>query len=107
MRGVRQLRGINTKPFSYLPLFNNEANPVKVAYKQLDVPSGSIRVTKGPDGLDFLKVDTSAITSLSRQAMTDINFFFRTSQLVSLRKIFDDPESSANDRFVAFELLRN
>jgi fumarate hydratase class I len=66
-----------------------------------------IRVVKGPDGKEFLSVDRSTITALSRAAMTDINFLFRTSHLEQLRRITLDPEASSNDKFVALELIKN
>ena len=64
-------------------------------------------MVKGPDGKEFLSVDRSTITALSRAAMTDINFLFRTSHLEQLRRITLDPEASSNDKFVALELIKN
>lgn len=66
-----------------------------------------IRVIKGADGQDYLSIDRSVITALSRAAMTDINFLFRTKHLDQLRRITLDPEASSNDKFVALELLKN
>ena len=39
--------------------------------------------------------------------MHDISHYLRPSHLAQLRKILDDPEASANDRFVALDLLKN
>ena len=47
------------------------------------------------------------LRELSGQAFDDIAHLLRPSHLAQLRKVVDDPESSANDRFVAMELLRN
>ena len=66
-----------------------------------------IRVIKGADGQDCLHVDRSVITALTRAAMTDINFLFRTKHLEQLKRITLDPEASSNDKFVALELLKN
>jgi fumarate hydratase class I len=44
---------------------------------------------------------------LAKEAFVDVAHLLRTSHLQSLRSILDDPEASANDRFVALELLRN
>jgi fumarate hydratase class I len=66
-----------------------------------------IRVIKGADGQDYLHVDRSVITALTRAAMTDINFLFRTKHLEQLKRITLDPEASSNDKFVALELLKN
>jgi fumarate hydratase class I len=39
--------------------------------------------------------------------MHDIAHYLRTGHLAQLRSILDDPEASANDRFVALDLLKN
>jgi fumarate hydratase, class I len=63
--------------------------------------------TRKVDGREILEVDTGALTLLADQAMRDCQHLLRPGHLAQLRKIIDDPESSANDRFVAFELLKN
>jgi len=55
----------------------------------------------------FLRVDPEVITMLTRQAMRDIAHLLRPGHLGQLAAILDDPEASANDRFVALELLKN
>lgn len=55
----------------------------------------------------FLKVEPEALTLLTAEAMRDIAHLLRPSHLSQLRAIFDDPEASSNDKFVALELLRN
>ena len=59
------------------------------------------------DGREILEVDGAALTLLADQAMRDCQHLLRPGHLAQLRKIIDDPEASANDRFVAFELLKN
>ena len=59
-----------------------------------------------PEGT-FLKVDPSAITRLTSEAMRDIAHLLRSGHLQQLRNILDDPEASDNDRFVALDLLKN
>jgi fumarate hydratase, class I len=59
------------------------------------------------NGHTFLQVQPEVITQLTREAMHDISHYLRTEHLAQLRKIIDDPESSANDRFVALDLLKN
>ncbi|MCA9543957.1 MAG: fumarate hydratase, partial [Myxococcales bacterium] len=59
------------------------------------------------NGQTFLKVEPQALTELTRVAMGDIAHLLRTSHLQQLRTILDDPEASANDKFVATELLKN
>ena len=55
----------------------------------------------------FLKVSSEAITLLTETAMRDIAHLLRPGHLQQLRNILDDPEASANDRFVALDLLKN
>lgn len=58
-------------------------------------------------GQDFLRVPATSITALTEAAFADVSHLLRTSHLEQLRAILDDPESSANDRFVALELIKN
>jgi fumarate hydratase, class I len=58
-------------------------------------------------GKTFLKVEPEALTLLTRQAMRDISHLLRPGHLAQLRAILDDGEASANDKFVALELLKN
>jgi fumarate hydratase class I len=55
----------------------------------------------------LLKVEPEALTLLTREAMRDIAHLLRPGHLVQLRNILNDAEASANDRFVALELLKN
>src|SRR3546814_4464219 len=58
-------------------------------------------------GRTFLEVDPEALTLLTRTAFRDIAHWLRPGHLQQLRNILDDPEASANDRFVALDLLKN
>ncbi|HEY6798158.1 MAG TPA: fumarate hydratase [Kineosporiaceae bacterium] len=58
-------------------------------------------------GRTFLQVAPSALRQLTDAAMHDIAHFLRPAHLAQLRRILDDPEASANDRFVALDLLKN
>jgi fumarate hydratase class I len=58
-------------------------------------------------GRTFLEVEPAALTRLAREAVADIQHLLRPSHLAQLRAIIDDAEASANDRFVATDLLRN
>ena len=66
-----------------------------------------VSTVDGPGGRTFLEVDSEAIRLLTATAMHDISHLLRTSHLEQLAAILDDPEASANDRFVASELLQN
>ena len=68
--------------------------------------------TEGVDTVEtplgtFLRVSPAAITLLTETAMRDIAHLLRPGHLQQLRNILDDPEASANDRFVALDLLKN
>jgi fumarate hydratase class I len=58
-------------------------------------------------GRQFLEVAPEALQLLARTAMRDIAHLLRPGHLAQLRRIYDDPEASANDRFVALDLLKN
>jgi len=58
-------------------------------------------------GRTFLQVEPEALRLLARTAMRDISHLLRPAHLAQLRRILDDPEASANDRFVALDLLKN
>ncbi|HVB41492.1 MAG TPA: fumarate hydratase [Streptosporangiaceae bacterium] len=58
-------------------------------------------------GREFLEVEPAALTLLTAEAMHDIAHLLRPAHLRQLRSILDDPEASANDRFVASDLLQN
>jgi fumarate hydratase, class I len=58
-------------------------------------------------GRTFLQVDPEALTLLTREAFRDIAHLLRPAHLQQLRRILEDPEASANDRFVALDLLKN
>ena len=55
----------------------------------------------------FLKVDPEGLRLLTAEAMRDIAHLLRPDHLAQLALILEDPEASANDRFVAVELLKN
>ncbi len=59
------------------------------------------------NGHRFLQVEPEALTLLTATAMRDIAHLLRPAHLQQLANILGDPEASANDRFVATELLQN
>ncbi len=58
-------------------------------------------------GRRFLKVEPEGLRLLTAEAMRDIAHLLRPGHLAQLAEILEDPEASANDRFVAVELLKN
>ncbi|HJP31942.1 MAG TPA: fumarate hydratase, partial [Candidatus Latescibacteria bacterium] len=59
------------------------------------------------EGHEILKVDAEGLALLADQAIRDASHLLRPGHLAQVRKIFDDPEASDNDRFVALDLLKN
>lgn len=59
------------------------------------------------EGKEIIKVDPEAIKMMTFEAFKDISHLLRPGHLQQLRNILDDPEASDNDRFVAFDLLKN
>ncbi|WP_237151461.1 fumarate hydratase [Oryzibacter oryziterrae] len=59
------------------------------------------------DGEEILKVAPEAIRLLTETAFSDINHLLRPAHLEQLAKILNDPEATSNDRFVAYDLMKN
>ncbi|HAA93897.1 MAG TPA: fumarate hydratase [Rhodospirillaceae bacterium] len=59
------------------------------------------------DGKPVLKVESEALSMLAKQAFVDVSHLLRSAHLEQLAKILDDPEASDNDRYVAYDLLKN
>ena len=78
--------------------------PDATEYRRLDLPA---RRDVDAAGRTFLQIDPATLTALVREAVCDISHYLRPAHLAQLRAIVDDPEASANDRFVATDLLRN
>ncbi len=55
----------------------------------------------------MLRIAPEALSELAFQAFRDVSHLLRPGHLAQLRAILDDPEASANDRFVALDLLKN
>jgi len=86
----------------YQPLFSSghEAIP----YRKLTSEGVSLQ----PFGSrDMLVVTHEAMRLLAETAMSDINHLLRPDHLAQLVKILDDPEATSNDKFVAYDLLKN
>jgi len=59
------------------------------------------------NGKSMVTVAPEAITALTKEAIKDTSHLLRPGHLAQLRNILDDAESSPNDRFVAYDLLKN
>jgi fumarate hydratase, class I len=89
-------------PYHHTPLF--PLGPDKTPYRKLDVEG--VRVEKVM-GKDMLVVAPEALRALAEAAFTDINHLLRPAHLKQLRAILDDPQASPNDKFVAYDFLKN
>ncbi len=73
-------------------------------YKKLDLAGVSVQQALGGD---MVCIDASVLSALSERAFGDINHYLRTDHLQSLRNIYDAADASPNDKFVAYDLLKN
>jgi fumarate hydratase, class I len=89
-------------PYKHTPLF--PLGPDTAPYKK--VTAEGVRVEKVL-GKDMLVVSREALRALSEAAFGDINHYLRPGHLQQLRNILDDKEASDNDKFVAFDFLKN
>ncbi len=87
---------------SFTPLF--PLGEDRTEYRQLTTDHVAPR-TFGSQRM--LEVAPEGLRRLAEEAFSDINHLLRPGHLQQLRAILDDPEASANDRFVAFDLLKN
>src|SRR6202045_2133186 len=89
-------------PYKHTPLF--PAGAKTAVYKKITTDGVRVEPVMGKD---MLVVSREALRALSEAAFGDINHYLRPGHLKQLRAILDDPEASDNDKFVAFEFLKN
>lgn len=73
-------------------------------YRKISSDHVSVDTFKGQE---ILTVDPEGIRLLAETAFADINHLLRPGHLKQLAAILDDPEATDNDRFVAYDLLKN
>ena len=88
--------------FRYAPMFPLGDDPTP--WRKLDIGGVSSAVC---DGRTVLKIAPDALSELAFAAFRDVSHLLRGAHLAQVRAIIDDPEASANDRFVALDLLKN
>jgi fumarate hydratase, class I len=88
--------------YRHAPLF--PAGKDTTPYRKLS--ADGVRVEKVM-GKDVVVVAREALRTLAEAAFADINHLLRPGHLKQLRAILDDPQASDNDRFVAFDFLKN
>src|SRR6266508_1316924 len=91
-----------TPPYKHTPLF--PLGKDTTAYRKLT--SDGVRV-ESMKGHDVIVVEREAMRALAEAAFTDINHLLRPGHLKQLRAILDDPQASDNDKFVAYDFLKN
>src|SRR5215813_14578193 len=89
-------------PYKHTPLF--PLGKDETPYKK--ITSEGVRVEKVL-GRDMVVISSEALRALSEAAFGDINHYLRPGHLKQLRSILDDKEASDNDKFVAFDFLKN
>src|ERR1700691_1278195 len=98
-----------TPPYKHTPLFPLGKDETPYRKISIDSPAGGalgVRVEKVL-GEEVLVVPREAIRALAEAAFTDINHLLRPAHLASLKHIVEDPEASDNDKFVAYDFLKN
>src|SRR5262249_10827061 len=91
-----------TPPYKHTPLF--PLGKDTTSYRRLT--GGGVRVEKIM-GRDVLVVEREALRALAGAAFTVINHLPRPGHLKQLRSILDAPQASDNDKFVAYDFLKN
>jgi fumarate hydratase class I len=94
-------------PYKHTPLFPLGRDTT--TYRKLDVAGGAgspVRV-ETILGRDMVVVAHEAMRALAEAAFTDINHLLRPAHLASLKRIVEDAEATDNDKFVAYDLLKN
>ena len=91
-----------TPPYKHTPLFplGKDTTPYR------KISADGLRVERVM-GEDVLVVPREALRALAEAAFTDIAHLLRPAHLASLKSIVEDPEASDNDKFVAFDFLKN
>ncbi|MFY9694833.1 MAG: fumarate hydratase, partial [Xanthobacteraceae bacterium] len=91
-----------TPPYKHTPLFplGKDSAPYR------KISADGLRIEKVL-GEEVLVVPREALRALAEAAFTDINHLLRPAHLASLKSIVEDPEASDNDKFVAFDFLKN
>jgi fumarate hydratase class I len=89
-------------PYRHTPLF--PLGKDTTSYRKITTEGVRVETIMGKE---VLVVSHEAMKALSEAAFTDINHLLRPGHLASLKSIVEDPEASDNDKFVAFDFLKN
>ncbi len=91
-----------TPAYKHTPLF--PLGPDTTTYRKVTADGVKVETVMGRE---VITVSHEALRALAEAAFTDINHLLRPAHLAQLRKILDDPEARANDKFVAYDFLKN
>ncbi len=89
-------------PYRHTPLFplGKDTAP----YRKLSADGVRVETVLGRE---VIVIPREALRALAEAAFTDINHLLRPGHLKQLRAILDDSEASDNDKFVAYDFLKN
>ena len=89
-------------PYRHTPLFPTAKDTT--TYRKLTAEGVRVESVMGKE---VLVVAREALRTLAEAAFIDINHLLRPAHLEQLRSILEDPEASDNDKFVAYDFLKN
>jgi fumarate hydratase, class I len=90
-----------TSPYKHTPLFPLGVDTT--GYRKL---GEGVRVERAGKH-ELVVIEREALRMLAEAAFTDINHLLRPGHLAQLRAIVEDPQASDNDKFVAYDFLKN
>jgi fumarate hydratase, class I len=91
-----------TPPYRHTPLFPLGVDTAP--YRKLG--ADGVRVERAGKH-ELVVIEREALRMLAETAFTDINHLLRPGHLAQLRAIVEDPQASGNDKFVAYDFLKN
>jgi fumarate hydratase, class I len=89
-------------PYRHTPLF--PLGKDTTSYRKLAADGVRVETIMGQE---VLVIAREAMRALAEEAYNDINHYLRPGHLQQLRNILDDKEASDNDKFVAYDFLKN
>jgi fumarate hydratase class I len=93
---------IATPPYEHTPLFPLGAD--RTPYRKLG--TDGVRLERAGKR-ELVVIAREGLRMLAEAAFTDINHLLRPGHLAQLRAILEDPQASDNDKFVAYDFLKN
>lgn len=88
--------------FKYKDMF-----PLGIDTTEYRLLTNKFVATSDFDGKTVVKIAPEGLTFLAEEAFKDVSHLLRASHLKQLSGIFEDPEASENDRYVALEMIKN